>query len=97
MARLSAGRVKTCASQESVESFSLLPSSYSRRQNFWLSDSPNREELSTRKLNAGVFAQPRWIPALGTRGFHRPLSDPSTDLQVRCHGSERDGREALAA
>jgi hypothetical protein len=25
-------------------------------------------------------------------GFHRPLSDPSTDLQVRCHGSERDGR-----
>jgi hypothetical protein len=32
----------------------------SRRQNFWLSDSPNREELSTRKLNAGVFAQPRW-------------------------------------
>ena len=33
-----------------------------------------------------------WIPALGTRGFHRPLSDPSTDLQVRCHGSERDGQ-----
>ena len=23
----------------------------------------------------------------------RPLSDPSTDLQVRCHGSERDGRD----
>jgi hypothetical protein len=21
-----------------------------------------------------------WIPALGTRGFHRPLSDPSTDV-----------------
>src|SRR6201993_776762 len=34
-----------------------------------------------------------WLPALGTRGFHRPLSDPSTDLQVRCHGSERDGRD----
>src|SRR5271165_169536 len=29
-----------------------------------------------------------WLPALGTRGFQRPLSDPSTDLQVRCHGSE---------
>ena len=34
-----------------------------------------------------------WIPALGNRGFHRPLSGPSTDLQVRCHGSERDGRD----
>src|ERR1700730_6710300 len=33
------------------------------------------------------------IPALGTQGFHRPLSDPSTNLQVRCHGSERDGRD----
>jgi len=38
-----------------------------------------------------------WIPALGTRGFHRPLSDPSTDLQVRCHGSERDGRDVPRA
>jgi hypothetical protein len=28
-------RVTTCASQESVERFSLLPSSNSRRQNFW--------------------------------------------------------------
>ena len=34
-----------------------------------------------------------WIPALGTPGFHRPLSDPSTDLQIRCHGSKRDGRD----
>jgi hypothetical protein len=34
-----------------------------------------------------------WLPAPGTRGFHRPLSDPSTDLQVRCHGSEPDGRD----
>jgi hypothetical protein len=25
--------------------------------------------------------------------FHRPLSDSSTDVQVRCHGSERDGRD----
>jgi len=34
-----------------------------------------------------------WLPALGTRGFQRPLSDPSTDLQIRCHGSGRDGRD----
>src|SRR5262245_3845867 len=36
MTALAPGRVKTCASQESVESFSLLPSSDSRRQNFGL-------------------------------------------------------------
>jgi hypothetical protein len=33
-----------------------------------------------------------WLPALGTRGFHRPLSDPRADLRLRFHGSERDGR-----
>ena len=38
-----------------------------------------------------------WLPDLGTRGFHRPLSDPSTDLQVRCHASKRDGRDAPLA
>src|SRR5712671_1297189 len=38
-----------------------------------------------------------WVSALGTRGVHRPLSDPSTDLQVRCHGSGRDGRDVPKA
>src|SRR5262249_47739522 len=38
MAALGPARVKTCASQESVEQFSLLASSNSRRQNFWFSD-----------------------------------------------------------
>jgi hypothetical protein len=42
---------------------------------------------------AGSKVSGGWIPALGIRGFHRPLSDPSTDLQVHCHGSERDGRD----
>jgi hypothetical protein len=37
----------------------------------------------------------KFLRILGTRGFHRQLSDPSTDLQVRCHGSERDGREVI--
>jgi hypothetical protein len=37
-AALGPGRVKTCASEETLESFSLLPSSDSRRQNFWFSD-----------------------------------------------------------
>jgi transposase len=37
-AALDPGRVKTCASQQSVEPFSLLPSSDSRRQHVWFSD-----------------------------------------------------------
>ena len=55
--------------------------------------SPNKSgrRNAKRKVRSG------WIPALGTRGFHRPLSDPSTDLQVRCHGSERDGRDVPKA
>ena len=40
-------------------------------------------------LGSGRFG---WLPALGTRGFHRPLSDPRADLRLRFHGSERDGR-----
>ena len=35
----------------------------------------------------------RWVATCPWHpGF--PASDPSTDLQVRCHGSERDGRDA---
>jgi hypothetical protein len=34
-----------------------------------------------------------WLPALGTRGFRRPLSDPRADLRLRLHGLERDGRD----
>ena len=52
-----------------------------------------------RALNGGFLRPYRvgyrrcgWLPALGTRGFHRPLSDPRADLRLRFHGSERDGR-----
>src|SRR5271166_3285116 len=38
-----------------------------------------------------------WLPALGTRGFHGPLSDPRADLRLRFHGSERDGRNVPRA
>jgi hypothetical protein len=40
----------------------------------------------------GATARLGWLPVLGTRGFHRPLSDPRADLRLRFHGSERDGR-----
>src|SRR5258708_17368607 len=43
-------------------------------------------------LESAALSRRTWLSALGTRGVHRPLSDPSTDLQVCCHGSERDGR-----
>ena len=47
--------------------------------------------------NASRNGSVGWVPALGTRGFHRPVSDPSKDLQVRCHGSGRDGRDVPIA
>ena len=49
------------------------------------------------RWKSAALSRRTWIPVLGTRGFHRPLSDPSTDLQVRCHGSERDGRDVPRA
>ena len=57
-------RVKTCASQESVELFSLLPSSDSRRQQLLVFRLTKWEELSTSKLNARVFAQPGSIASI---------------------------------
>jgi hypothetical protein len=38
-----------------------------------------------------------WLSALGTRDFHRPLSDPRADLRPRFYGSERDGRNVPIA
>src|SRR5690242_7064431 len=47
---------------------------------------------------AGDAASPSpWFAGVGTRGFHRPLSDPRADLRVRLHGSERDGRNVPKA
>src|ERR1700761_8842053 len=42
--------------------------------------------------NAKLSDRKGWLPALGTRGFHGPLSDPRADLRLRFRGSERDGR-----
>src|SRR5260370_19336790 len=40
------------------------------------------------RWKGAALSRRTWLPVLGTRGFHRPLSDPSTDLQVRCHRSD---------
>src|SRR5258708_25487222 len=53
------GCVKTCTSQECAELFSLSSSLSSGRKHFWFSNLRNRDRISTRRLNVGVFTQPR--------------------------------------
>jgi hypothetical protein len=53
------GCVKTCTSQECAELFSLSSSLSSGRNHFWFSNLRNRDGISTRRLNVGVFTQPR--------------------------------------
>jgi hypothetical protein len=38
-----------------------------------------------------------WLPALGTRDFQRPLSDPSTDPSSTLPRFKRDGRDVQIA
>src|SRR6266404_3772796 len=56
------GCVKTCTSQECAELFSLSSSLSSGRKHFWFSNLRNREGVSTRRLNVGVFTRPRPKP-----------------------------------
>src|SRR5258708_38465010 len=58
------GCVKTCTSQECAELFSLSSSLSSGRKHFWFSNLRNRDGISTRRLNVGVFTQPRPTPDL---------------------------------
>jgi len=53
------GCVKTCTSQECAELFSLSSSLSSGRKRFWFSNLRNRDGISTRRLNVGVFTRPR--------------------------------------
>jgi hypothetical protein len=53
------GCVKTCTSQECAELFSLSSSLSGGRKHFWFSNLRNRDGISTRRLNVGVFARPR--------------------------------------
>src|SRR6266481_8351725 len=59
------GCVKTCTSQECAELFSLSSSLSSGRKHFWFSNLRNRDGISTRRLNVGVFTRPRPIPEIG--------------------------------
>src|SRR6266446_7781201 len=53
------GCVKTCTSQECAELFSLSSSLSGGRKHFWFSNLRNRDGISTRRLNIGVFTRPR--------------------------------------
>jgi hypothetical protein len=52
------GCVKTWTSAECAEWFSLLPSPDRGRWRHWFLNRRNGDELSTQKLNVGVFTQP---------------------------------------
>src|SRR6478672_4546218 len=64
------GCVKTCTSQECAELFSLSSSLSSGRKHFWFSNLRNRDGISTRRLNVGVFTQPRPLTDLGSSPCH---------------------------
>src|SRR5260221_11098063 len=59
------GCVKPCTSPECGELFSLSSSLSSGRKHFWFSNLRNRDGISTRRLNIGVFTQPRPTADLG--------------------------------
>src|SRR5258706_14568853 len=61
------GCVKTCTSQECAELFSLSSSLSSGRKHFWFSNLRNREGVSTRRLNVGVFTRPRPTADIGSQ------------------------------
>jgi hypothetical protein len=68
------GCVKTCTSQECAELFSLSSSLSSGRKHFWFSNLRNRDGISTRRLNVGVFTRPRPISDIWPDPSLRPTS-----------------------
>src|SRR6476660_9778597 len=60
------GCVKTCRSQECAELFSLSSSLSSGRKHFWFSNLRNRDGISARRLNVGVFTWPSPISDINT-------------------------------
>src|ERR1700676_1621997 len=76
MSAIDPGCVKTCTSQECVELFSLSSSLSSGRKHFWFSNLRNRDGISTRRLNVGVFTQPRPGADLGPAKFLPKLKSP---------------------
>src|SRR5260370_40144700 len=69
---LDPGWVKTCTSQECAELFSLSSSRSGGRKHFWFSNLRNRDGISTRRLNIGVFTRPRPTAEVGPQEIGTP-------------------------
>src|SRR5258705_10965374 len=70
------GCVKTCTSQECAELFSLSSSLSGGRKHFWFSNLRNRDGISTRRLNVGVFTRPRPRPDIVRGGVENDSFQP---------------------
>src|ERR1700692_591756 len=84
------GCVKTCTSQECAELFSLSSSLSGGRKHFWFSNLRNRDGISTRRLNVGVFTRPRPIPDI-TPAYWQPVAVRA----VPCLSGNRNGPDSL--
>jgi hypothetical protein len=69
MSALGLGCVKTCAGEEDAELHSLLSSPDGVHQRCCFSNRQNRDKLSIRKFNFGVFTQPGSRPSHSTTGL----------------------------
>src|SRR5260221_6328731 len=92
------GCVKTCTSQECAKLFSLSSSLSSGRKHFWFSHLRNREGVSTRRLNVGVFTRPRPKAQVGpgkwcARSCPIPVIHAVPD--IRQSSNRRTGRLAV--
>src|SRR6266566_10011946 len=85
------GCVKTCTSQECAELFSLSSSLSSGRKHFWFSNLRNREGVSTRRLNVGVFTRPRPLTDLGSSPCHTVVDLAAKRNKIDGLGQERLG------
>src|SRR5258708_6732714 len=84
------GCVKTCTSQECAELFSLFSSFDGDCQSGSFLIQCNRDKLSTRKCDVGVFTQPGPLTDLSSSPC-----DPAVDFTAKRNKIDRLGQERL--
>jgi hypothetical protein len=82
------GCVKTCTRRERAELFALFSSFDDDRQSASFLIQRNRDKLSTRKFDVGVFTQPGPLPdmrliSLAERSLDSPAPGPSTRIAIQ--------------
>jgi hypothetical protein len=83
------GCVKTCASRECAELFSPFSSFDGYSQSCSFPNQPNRDKISTRKFDVGVFTQPG--PEADIASYDQPLFDSILLLQLVLHFMRQKG------